>query len=62
MCKFLATQPISKILFRRRDFRVILTMTDTDTNAISYRIVSSVLEPYYQGDSRIGVTAGVQCA
>ena len=37
-------------------------MTDTDTNAISYRIVSSVLGSYHQGDSRFGATAGVQCA
>ena len=37
-------------------------MTDTYTNTVSYRIVSSVLESYKQDDSRIGATAGVQCA
>ena len=38
-------------------------MTDTDTtNAVSYRIVSSVLGSHHQGDSRFGATAGVQCA
>ena len=37
-------------------------MTDTDTSAVSYRIFSSVLGSYHQGDSRFGATAGVQCA
>ena len=37
-------------------------MTDTDINAVSYRIVRSVLGSYHQGDSRFGATAGVQCA
>ena len=55
MCKFLATQPTSKIIFRRLTESLhVLTMTDTDTNAVSYRIVSSVLV--------FGATAGVQFA
>ena len=63
MCKFLATQPTSKIIFRRlTESLYVLTMTDTDTNAVSYRIVSSVLGSYHQGDSRFGATAGVQFA
>ena len=37
-------------------------MTDTDINAVSYRIVSSFLGSYQQGDSRFGATAGVQSA
>ena len=37
-------------------------MTDTDTSPVLYRIVSSVLGSYHQGDSRFGATAGVQCA
>ena len=37
-------------------------MTDTDINAVSYRIVRSVLGSYHQGDSRFGATAGVQRA
>ena len=32
-------------------------MTDTDTNAVSYRFVSSVLGSYHQGDSRFGAAA-----
>ena len=42
MGKFLATQPISKTIFRRLNCLIILTMTDNDTNAVSYRIISSV--------------------
>ena len=37
-------------------------MTDTDTNVVSYRIVSSILGSYHQGNSRFGATTGVQCA
>ena len=37
-------------------------MNDTDINVVSYRIVSSVLGSYRQGDSRFGATAGGQCA
>lgn len=36
-------------------------MTDTDTNAISYEIINSVLESLNQGDSWSGAIAGVQC-
>lgn len=36
-------------------------MTDTDTNAISYEIINSVLGSLNQGNSWFGAIAGVQC-
>lgn len=36
-------------------------MTDTDTNAISYEIINSVLGSFNQGDSWFGAIAEVLC-
>ena len=60
--KLLATKLIFKSMFRRLSWVIIYIDNGWYWyNAVSYRIVSSVLGSCHQGDSRFGAKSGVQC-